>query len=261
MKTNYNKEDLFHSLPDYIASHIDDDELLKEIKKEIELNPEFKSEYEDMKNTCNFLDTAELEGPNDNYFNNLSVRINSRIADNSKYSMWESIGSMWKILLPAVCVIIIAVLLYNNLKNDTTETRLTNNTDTKVESNESNPGSDKNNMEPAFSKEKENIQNSELQNFNNNNITKDKVRNTPRRVNGNQVFNNPSELINDSKQFESPLTNNSIAENIEDNTVIESEDDVLYIIDSEDEDYEDEFLSLTPAEQQEILENLSKSQI
>ncbi|MEP7145550.1 MAG: hypothetical protein ABI792_00935 [bacterium] len=263
MKPNYNKEDLFHNLPDYISREIKNNELINEIKNEIEINPEFKDEYEDMKNTFRFIDSAELEEPNENYFNNLSVRINERILKERDETIWEKIGLFWKILIPAVSIIIIAILLFNYSKNNTINNRVSDNTIKKVEPPEKTEVPQLNKKGPT---QNENYvisekQNPDLQNTGKKNHSRERSRKNTGVVNEKPVFESFTDNINDEKNYEIPFKTNSIVEYADDNTSIEQEDDVMYIRDSEYEDYKDEFLDLTPAEQNEILENLSNSQI
>ncbi|MEO8666334.1 MAG: hypothetical protein ABI462_12645 [Ignavibacteria bacterium] len=277
MNTNnhYNKDDLFHSLPDYISSNVGDKNLISEIEKEIQQNPEYKREYENMKHTFGFLKSVEPEGPGESYFNNLSVRINERV---SRKSIWEEISLFWKILVPVISIIIIAILLYNNSGSDKTKNQITDNKNTKVETKEKIDGAQNNKVETkekinesqnskVNTSQKETVtltgdKNPELHTISKSRNAKEKFGETLKSKDGIVNFDDLSVNVGHVKADDNFLSpSNSIVENTDEIVSPENEDDLLYINDSEDDDYEDEFLKLPPEEQREILKDLNKSQI
>ncbi|MEO8446166.1 MAG: hypothetical protein ABI528_01655 [bacterium] len=263
MKTKYNMEDLVHSLPDYISDKISDDTLIKEIESEIENNSEFKCEYDDLKKTFSFLKTAELESPNENYFNNLSVKINQRIDnENVAGSFWQRLSPVWKILLPAIPIIIAALLLFNIFRNETTETRITGN---EIKTT------------PPVEKKVEAVS------------PKEELRDNSLAENETQVKESP---VNIGKSYKEKYTKSllankdltterspeiglrgsgvdlmSIAKNVNQNVLadnIEStdnDDEMLYPSESDEETLEQDFYDLTPQQQKEILDDLKNTQI
>ncbi|MBK8554090.1 MAG: hypothetical protein IPL53_24795 [Ignavibacteria bacterium] len=122
MNTKYTKEDIIHSLPDYVSDNIEDSELIKEIENVINTDNEVKNEFIEISNTMNFLNSADLEHPGENYFNNLSVKINERIHENlNPGSILDRLSLLWKILIPAFSVLLISFLFLSNRNSDNTE--------------------------------------------------------------------------------------------------------------------------------------------
>lgn len=114
-KNKYSFEDLKFSLPDYINNRIEDKELKEALDKELLTNFDLQNELEEIQNTLNFLGAAEFSNPGENYFNNLSVKINEKIDITlNKESWWEKLSLAWKILIPAVPAAILIVILLSN---------------------------------------------------------------------------------------------------------------------------------------------------
>ena len=117
---------LIFELPDYIKSKIDNPELKKKIKNEINSNPEFRKEYEDLKNSLSFLENTKLSEPPDHYFSTLLPKINAKLEKHrstSEISIWEKIFSYWKFAIPLVPIVLIFLIFKfdifspgNNLK-------------------------------------------------------------------------------------------------------------------------------------------------
>ncbi|MDZ4711440.1 MAG: hypothetical protein SGI89_03845 [bacterium] len=265
MKTKYNTEDLVHSLPDYISDKISDDALITAIESEIENNSEFKSEYDDLKKTFNFLKTAELEGPNENYFNNLSVKINQRIDnENVVGSFWQRLSPVWKILLPAIPIIIAALILFNVFRNETTETKTTGNeiqttppAEKKVEAvspkeelkdNSLTKSETQVNESPVMTGKTYSSKEKDTKSLQaNNDLTTD--RSSGIGLRGSGV---------DLKSISQNLNQNVLADNIEST---DNNDEMLYPAESDEETLEQDFYDLTPQQQKEILDDLKNTQI
>ena len=110
-KSNTPKELLF-SLPDYISGKIIDSSLKSEIEKLIETNEEFRNEYLAMKNTLEFVAGSSLEPPPEHYFTGLVPRINTRLENNAspKRSV-HGILHLWRYVVPALTVILVIVIV------------------------------------------------------------------------------------------------------------------------------------------------------
>lgn len=264
MKANLNKEDLVHSLPDYISGRIDDQNLLREIESEIINNPEFKIELDELKSTMNFLNSAELESPDEIYFNNLPVKINERLLQEGSY--WHKLGAFWKILIPAISVLIIAVILYNVSTNEPVIVATTE--------NENNITVTAENKDAVAKNEIQTKQNN-LTQVDQNAKDKNELGAENKKVYISKNLNrkkNPALTQKDIKQNEpyayippgiEKASANMIANNYE-TAEIENPDiqeDVLYSEDSDDYNIEEEFQELTPEQQKEILEDLNNTQI
>ena len=104
---------LIFELPDYIEGKIDNPGLEKKILNEINTNPEFRKEYEDLKNSFTFLENTELSEPPDHYFSTLLPKINAKLDKNrntSEISIWEKIFSYWKFAIPLVPIVLIFMI-------------------------------------------------------------------------------------------------------------------------------------------------------
>ena len=141
-----NIEKLMHELPDYINGSITDDELRREIKNEIDSNPEFRSEYESMKSTFSFLGEAALHEPSPFYFTNLLPNINKRIdAIESKH---ESVMPAWlinalKFAIPVV-IIILGYFIYTQItgSDDPSKEQMTHDKNTIIQDDQPNTNDD-----------------------------------------------------------------------------------------------------------------------
>ncbi|MBL7129396.1 MAG: hypothetical protein ISS16_10500 [Ignavibacteria bacterium] len=113
MKKEENINKLIFELPDYIKGNIDDPELEKKIQNEINTNPEFRKEYEDLKDSFAFLENTELSEPPDHYFSTLLPKINAKLDKKIKtndISIWEKIFSYWKFAIPLVPIVLIFLI-------------------------------------------------------------------------------------------------------------------------------------------------------
>ena len=114
MKNKYTDDDLLMALPDYAKGSDVGNELEALIRKKIETDASFREEYEAMSRTFNFLSKAEFSEPPDHYFINLQARINDRLPLSVKESWWERLSIGWKVLIPAIPVIIALMIFFFN---------------------------------------------------------------------------------------------------------------------------------------------------
>ena len=202
IKKNFSKEELKHSLPDYINNNISDAELYENISKELEVNSVLKNEFDEMKETFGFLDNNEFSTPPDNYFTNLSVRINEKIqANENELNWWERLGLIWKILIPAVpAAAVIIFILFNFYNNESQKTEIANEIpgiNPKVETELKKESLDKESLE------KEPTEKETSNDINNNTPEKLKLFDISNKLNGtNADFKN--------KQFQSLEVNTDI---------------------------------------------------
>ena len=271
-------EGLSENLPDYIQKKLGDKDLIEKIETRLSSDLSFRKEFEELRDTMNFLGSSELKSPPDNYFSNLSVNINRRIENkNKKFRFFANPGFILKKLIPVLGLIILAAyFIFNSVNNDITNTTIADNKNIKkdtsgkthetTENNEKSPdlisknsvteitAVYENETAPIHGKHKkkavfENKTNPVL-NFQND-VTEDKTE------------------VTDIKESEQLKTNGLIADNllfnddlVNDDADIENEDaDLIYQTDTDNnEDLEEELLHLSQEEQKELLENLKKSQ-
>ncbi len=251
MNTKYTDEDLLMALPDFARGAELGSELEAMLRKKIESDDSFRSEYQDILKTFNFLSNAKFSEPPDHYFSNLPVRINERINPAPRESWWEKLGLFWKILIP-VLPVLIALMIFLLNRDDGTEKLLTLDTATKteipnqtanipsdnpVDSGINEPDSD---SEPAVSEASSN-----------------ETGSTSFKLSDSYFFestDNIDDLLNKG------LQENVLADNIEDNgNESIDETDVLLGTDEVEESALDEFFELSPEDQSEILEILKNS--
>lgn len=262
MSGKYSIEYLKYSLPDYIAKKMEDKELESEIESRLKTDFSLKEEYESIKKTFNFLDKSDFENPPEYYFNNLPLKINKRLDGKnraSEVSFWDKLSLIWKIFIPAVPVIILAIVLLNDSNSDLAK--------------------DKNQL---LKEDKSVEEKSEA-------VTKDDIVMRKEPEINNSVNDNNDKFIKDGNTVWSPklkktaktkikikntdpdLLTNPIEE-LDDNIYAdtmdefnyeesEEEENLFYSDDDETESLEMEFLELTPEQQKEILDNLNNTQI
>lgn len=260
MKTTFSKEELIHSLPDFISDNIDDKDLISQIENEINTNSGFKFEFDELRKTFLFLNSASLDGPQDSYFNNLPVRINEKI--NGKHvnpGFIEKLGLLWKILIPALSIIIIAVILYNIFGDKDEESKVTHDSNNQkvIEKNQTD-----NKIEPPPQNDLVTPDDKEK---NTTDLPKDKpVKQGNRNKKHNRTIYETKEENNLSEEKVTIIQGKVYADLINDPDETngnEAEEDVLYIEDGEEDNLEEEFLKLTPEQQKEIIDNLNNTQI
>ena len=276
MNKQFNKEDLYHALPDYISSTLTDKELIYKISKEIDSDPEFRSEYENLSETLTFIGSTGFEGPEESYFNNLSVKINERIISEKKpENFFGRLGLAWRILIPAIPVLIVFLITMNFLSKDNDVIK-TGSDKTGFETSDKNkntdtPGEIVKAPESKIEKSKElNTDNSrpvspvskvKSSQFNKKyySVSQNEINFENKKENLSQEninTDNLSDIL--SYNLSDNLADNIDELNIADNDA-DSDDEILLIKDQEEENMDEEILELTPEEENEILENLVNS--
>ena len=121
MENKIMNDELSENLPDYILNKLEDKNLIEKIENRLSSDSSFKSEYEEIKNTMSFLNSAEFTPPPDNYFSNLSVNINRRIeAKDKKFGFFTDPLFIFRKLIPVLGLIILAAyFIFSYVKNDT----------------------------------------------------------------------------------------------------------------------------------------------
>ncbi len=265
MKAKYNQEYLLHSLPDYINNKIDDNELISEIERELQINPDFKNEYTEISNTLSFLESAELESPNENYFNNLSVNINKRLnPEEITESIGYRFGLIGKLLLTFIPIILIAFFIYKSAGVNSPEISISQNkleNSVPVEKDQPEKITGENNLNKA---EEPKVVKDELTNKHKTQKIHEKKRtnevlNLYIEKNSEDIILTP-EVVESAEDEEDEMLTNFMADNSPDSPDTEPEEEILFPRDDGD-NYEEELLDFTPDEQKEILENLNNSQI
>jgi len=262
MSKQYDKEFLYHSLPDYILSKISDKDLISEIKMEIENNPEFKNEYDEMLGAFKFLESARLDSPDEIYFNNLSVKINVRIfKEKITFNFFDWLGLKWKTLIPVSLAIIAAFVIFklfiiekegSSQRESTTFYNSNENIENKVKEYKFDSIAQKNPISDPeiLTKNKSDISINESVNFKNS---------SKRKYNSDNDMSLTAEVTDIKLLKTNKIDLGLLAYNIDavDNqeNELDPEEDVLFFKDSEDES-DEEILELTPEEEKEILEHL-----
>jgi hypothetical protein len=263
MNKHYDKEFLYHSLPDFILSKISDQDLISEIKSEIENNPEFKNEYDEMLGAFKFLDSSELDAPDESYFNNLSVKINDRIyKEKIPVNFLERLGLLWKLLIPASLVIIAAFTIFNLFINNKEE--LTQNENKTIyNSNDNIENKDKENKIDTIAQNKllTDLENLRKDKSNNTLPESFNYKNSVKRKHNTDYEKNQTAVANDLLLIgENKVDLGLLAYNINSLDNQESEldavEDILFFKNSDEDDSDEELLDLTPEEEKEILEHL-----
>jgi hypothetical protein len=106
-------EELLYSLPDYINGQIKDQKLISEIEAEINNNPGFKLEYENLRNTFLFLNKTQFEEPSEAYFNNLLPNIHAKLdakREKKKFSILDYLSPTLKYVLPVICILFVVYI-------------------------------------------------------------------------------------------------------------------------------------------------------
>lgn len=117
---NPNSEELLYNLPDYIAGSITDKELIDKIRNEININPEFKAEYELLSETFAEVNNLKFSEPPEHYFTNLVPNINEKILkqkESKGIARFFKLSNLVKYALPAVSVILLIFIVTYSNKN------------------------------------------------------------------------------------------------------------------------------------------------
>lgn len=262
MKQRFKIDELIINLPDFALNKIEDAELHNAIESELAINSEFRNEFRLIKNTLGFMQSSESEVPDESYFSALSARIMQRIDNespqNKNFNISEFLRNHLKIILPALCIVILALLfILNSNKDNITNTKITEKTSENpvIKSPDIKESDKKNSIQKSLSytdsvkSEKKNL------------IVKNRIKKTPAVIIPEK----------DSSDFAIPKIKDEAADDIfadifsdEENLTEEIETngiDMLNLEAQEETDPEEEFDELTPEDQQEILNNLIKSKI
>lgn len=239
MKKEENINKLIFDLPDYIKGNIDEPELEKKIQNEININPEFRKEYENLKDSFTFLENTKLSEPPDHYFSTLLPKINEKLdkqRSTTEISIWEKIFSYWKFAIPLVPIVLIFLIfkfdIFSPEKNLKVEEN-SNNVIIKEKTN--NDIESKENKEIAIVPEDSSDESVKI-------VKEKKYENT---------HENTYENNNSSK--ETPKSDN---ESILDKYLDEVD---TYYEDNEDFTLEEEFKSLDKEQQDEIIQKLKEA--
>jgi len=263
MSKQNDKEFLYHSLPDYILSKISDQDLISEIKSEIENNPDFKNEYDEMLGAFKFLDSARLDSPDEIYFSNLSVKINDRIyKEKITFNLFDWLGLKWKTLIPLSLIVIAAFLIFNLFIREKEEPAQ-NESSVLYNSNENIENKGKVYKVDSIS-QKNPISDPEILTKNKSDFTINESvtfkNSSKRKHNSNNDLNRITE-VNDNQLLKvNKIDLGLLAYNIDglDNqeNELDPEEDILFFKDSDEDESDVEILKLTPEEEKEILEHL-----
>lgn len=115
---------LRYYIPDYIRGNIYDKEILLLLENEINKNINFRKEYEELRNTLDFINFNSNTGPDELYFNSILPRLNNKIdylrsPKSSLINILVGIRNHWKYLLPVLPVILIIMIYRINFTNTT----------------------------------------------------------------------------------------------------------------------------------------------
>jgi hypothetical protein len=251
MKNKYTDDDLLMALPDYARGADVGKELEALLGEKIKTDALFKEEYEAMCRTFSFLSKAEFSEPPDHYFTNLQARINDRIPSTVKESWWERLSIGWKVLIPAIPVIIaLMIFLFN--RDDRQEKIIALDTGKKTESisQQSETAGQQNTPDTIFDKISDAIDTSDETG----NVQSSHYNVEPKKYFAQETSEDTEQLVPKT------LQEISLADNIEDNGN-ESIDETGLLLGTEETEQpvEDEFLELSPEDQSEILEILKNS--
>jgi len=290
---DYSREDLMQSIPDLINGEISDIGLSNAVRNLIETDNDFKNEYDEINKTLSFFTKAEFPEPPDNFFNNLPVRINERIKPNipltENSGVFQYFPKVWKIIIPALTVILIAAFfLFRQENTDPVLTKSENTSPVQERNNSTNSGSenqiekkdnfftgsDKSLTDPGIT-EKETNSNTELnQKTKNTNIRKHEVisdQKSNNLISDNTTFENEnkSEDVSVYENNDTDIAGTDFADifdidesnEIEDTGEIEIEESELLNSGESDVNLQNEFRELSPSDQQEILNVLKETKI
>jgi hypothetical protein len=250
MNNTFTDEDLLIALPDYISGAKMEDELKAQIARKIGADADFREQYEEMRSTFGFLARSKFSEPPANYFSNLSVRINDRLAPAEKLSFWDKLSLVWKILIP-VMTVIIALMIFLLTRDDRKQDYIALDTGRKSETvkPQSSDLSKTEDTGNVIEKGAADIQKSDESTTG---IESRRIDNVKRY----SVQHGAFETSNSNKTTRDVF----VADNIDDyNSDTEDETNILLGTSEIEEPVEDEFLQLSPEDQEEILEILKNS--
>jgi hypothetical protein len=248
MKDKEYKNILLINLPDYINNTLSDDKLKEKIDFEISNNPEFRTIFEDMKTSLEFIRSSKLDNPPDNYFNNLLPRINEKIARKTEIKSVFGIARIlnyWKYALP---VFVIATFFF--IYNEYFQNHINN-----IQSeNEISSKSTVTNRDVIINNDNTTDTKDDILN----DIFDDRENSNSYVLPGNDYFNNSSKYsLNDNSGKEISGNKKGLIGNNPVIADIVNDDDIF---DSNDDDYniDNEFQALTPEQQKQVLTDLKE---
>lgn len=248
---NNNRENLLHDLPDYISGELSDNKVITEIDELINNDPSFKSEFESMKSALSFVSTAELSSPDEVYFANLQSRVLSKTSAKESVPFYSKLISYWKYLVPAVTVCIVILVYSSSMNNNTVVVPVKDNVSkTETKNNISQTESPKNETASVTG---------------NNEELEDLYYSTDEETS----YENSEDSSNDLSNFLPPVLKHKIiyrsqpSENSQNALLEDVTQQQINLFNNETDDgsYEDDFRSLNPDEQKQILEELKKSKL
>ncbi len=236
------RENLLQELPDYISGELSDNKIRAEIDELIKNDPSFANEYRLMKSALSFVGNAEHSSPDEVYFANLQSKILNRTSAKESVTFYSKLISYWKYLVPAVTVCIVILVYTSNMNNNSDNISTNLKTEKKTQTN----------IIPETLQKKEVTAE--------NNVTdKEELTNLYYSPDDEEVFTDAAPL-NRSKNL---IENSGPAKNNSDNILKEDIKQIqIDLFNSDDEDtYEDDYRSLSPEQQKQILDELKKSTI
>lgn len=244
----YTDEELLHSLVDFADGKELEDGLKREIEKRIAIDESFRSQYDEIRKTLNFLSEAKFSEPPEHYFNNLPVRINERLYAPATGSFWERLAPVWKILIPAIPVIA-ALLIFLFTRDDRNEKTIAVDTGRKTVEETL-----KNDPPPAKT------QTSDLEEEERPVETQTTDEPAVRKKQTSWRYEVDDYESGQTESNRSDLFDNLVADNIdEEESGSQDESSILLNTAENEEPAEDEFMELTPEQQAEILNILKNS--
>ncbi len=108
---------LLFELPDFVEGKITDDILRGKIISLIDEDIDFRIEYELLKNSLSSIRKTEIESPGNEYFSNLTLKINKKIDENkntiSIFEKYRALIINWK-FATVFSVLLITVIFYKS---------------------------------------------------------------------------------------------------------------------------------------------------
>ena len=243
-----NLEELRISLTDYIQDKINDVNKIAMIEREIRINPEFKKEYEGLKDSMYFLKLAKLQEPPDNYFNTILPRLNNKIEERitSKQNIFSFLKlkrNYWNYLVPLIPILLIFLLyrVYFNNHSDSENSIYISN-DSKTELKNIDSVINKNEVENNLTTQSTDIEDTVIEIESNSNVNNAKLNNY--YYNDNRIDNADNIDNND----------NIDAETVETTDVFSKEEDDISNLQSQ-------FNQLDDDTQNDILDNLKNEKL
>ena len=255
MNNKLNTEEIMLRIPDYITGSLSEADMAL-VQKAIGDSPEIAELYNDMKNAMGFVSSVKHSEPAPQYWNTLLPRIHDRIeAEQSKGFSWDKISAFWKILVPIAAIILIA-LVYYIVKP--TNTQFTEEKKTEQKSDDKiNEQQNKIKQQDNIIENKENIV-KEQKNIEKNPVEhKDKFRRNNTNNNGS-VAKDITPLQKDEMPEKVNTNDDLLADDIDvEETAIFASGEGAGL----DEETENEIKKLSSTEQNNLLEDLLKSNL